>query len=913
MMGFLCLAAPANVCAKNSSRQTIKIAFPYQSGISISNENGTKSGYNYDYLQKISEYTGWKLDFITYNEKDVDKQLEHAFKDVREGDADLIGPVFKNKQSVKEYEFPQRSYGSAYTTLSALDSSDLYENNVREKKLLKVGVLKDTKERNKEVAKFLKAEDITYKLYYYDSQKEEIKALREGEIQLLAGSSLTQIRGTRVVEKFSAKPYYFVTGKGNKKLIHKLDKALKQLNQVQPYMQEDLYYEYFRDSSESYELTTKQKQYLKNKKELKVLCLDKDAPYVYKKKGKAAGMIVSMLNDFADKYKLEIQYTFCSSREAAKEIVNKKKYDIMIGIPFTTDYCTDINFVRSDSVINSTIAYLRKPYKSKSKNQTIAIIKGMGEYIDIYKYKKIVWCDDSEECIRAVKDGKADVGLGDRSALEYYMYDMYSDLVTNQVPDKKQDICVAVSKERDMKLLAILNPYIHSISEQEKTTYLTVGNIHTHKVSLSYIIRKNPVQVIVITSVFVVLCATAVFILLYSRKMRRKNEELRMANEVKSEFLTRMSHDIRTPMNGIMGMLDIADKKAEQGDWDAVRICYKKIKTAAMFLLALINDILDMSKLESREISFTEESVDLKIIMKNSVSILENQAAEHGITIILEDDETFMPPYVLSSELHLHQIFMNIIGNAIKYNKANGMIICGAKVAGQDSNTISCRFHVKDTGIGMSEEFQKHMFERFTQEQGEARSEYKGTGLGLAIVKQIIDQMDGEIHVDSKLGVGTDITWILNFKIDKQHKEEIQSTISNEQVDLRGTKILVAEDNALNAEIIQFMLEEMGIESDVACDGEDVVNQFEKSDEYYYDYILMDIMMPKINGYEACRVVRGMKRKDAKTIPIIALTAKVFQEDIQQARKAGMNAYITKPVDAERIKEELEKLYRKKS
>lgn len=389
-----------------------------------------------------------------------------------------------------------------------------------------------------------------------------------------------------------------------------------------------------------------------------------------------------------------------------------------------------------------------------------------------------------------------------------------------------------------------------------------------------------------------------------NKKINRKISEARQAAEQasrsKTQFLANMSHDIRTPMNGIIGMLNIADRYVDNPD--EVKKYHQKIRMASEYLLALINDVLDMRKIDQKDIMLLEESVNLRDVIENCRDILEAKAGEQEITLDTTGMAEFNPPQLMASEVHLRQIFMNIISNAIKYNKYGGKIFIQAIVLEQTEDKVTCRFSVTDTGIGMSEDFQKQMFEPFTQEHGENRSEFKGTGLGLSIVKRIIEEMGGEIRVESELDIGTKFSWDLTFPIDKAINERTEN-IPDRIVTLRGIRVLAAEDNSLNSEILKFILEDMGINVNLVENGELAVKAFEESRPGEYAMILMDIMMPVMDGYEASGIIRNMKRPDAAKIPIIALTANAFAEDIVRSSEAGMDAHITKPIDENELKE----------
>lgn len=389
-----------------------------------------------------------------------------------------------------------------------------------------------------------------------------------------------------------------------------------------------------------------------------------------------------------------------------------------------------------------------------------------------------------------------------------------------------------------------------------------------------------------------------------NKKINRKISEARQAAEQasrsKTQFLANMSHDIRTPMNGIIGMLNIADRYVDNPD--EVKKYHQKIRMASEYLLSLINDVLDMRKIDQKDIMLLEESVNLRDVIENCRDILEAKAGEQEITLDTTGMAEFNPPQLMAREVHLRQIFMNIISNAIKYNKYGGKIFIQAIVLEQTEDKVTCRFSVTDTGIGMSEDFQKQMFEPFTQEHGENRSEFKGTGLGLSIVKRIIEEMGGEIRVESELDIGTKFSWDLTFPIDKAINERAEN-IPDRIVTLRGIRVLAAEDNSLNSEILKFILEDMGINVNLVENGELAVKAFQESRPGEYAMILMDIMMPVMDGYEASRIIRNMKRPDAAKIPIIALTANAFAEDIVRSSEAGMDAHITKPIDENKLKE----------
>lgn len=656
---------------------------------------GKVTGYNYDYLEKISEYTGWQMEYVVYADADANKAVSQAMEDLQNGKVNLMGPLLKNQYTEELYAFPMYSYGMVYTTLCALSTGNLRETNVKNRSLLRIGLWETAKVRNAEVIAYLDAEKYNYEITYYPTAEAQQQGLQDGQVDLISSVSLSPLTNTRIVEQFAARPFYFAASKENGSLIRELDTAIARVNQVEPQLQDTLYDSYFRNSGDMFSLTEEQKANVAKTGSLQVLCVDHDAPYVYQQKGEPAGMLVSVLNDFAEEMGLDVTYTFCDSRAEAEALLSEHSYDILAGLPFTSGYCAQIGYVKSEPVIASGMALVRDlSAENTEKKDAIAVVNGLEELVDTSDYE---------------------------------------------------------------------------------------------------------------------------------------------------------------------------------------------------------------------EVQLHEESVDLHAVVDSCRKIMENRAVEAGLSFETPDLAAFDPPRVRASERHLRQIFINLIGNAVKYNRPGGRVVLTAKVASRTADAVTCQFGVSDTGIGMSKAFQSRMFEPFSQEQTESPSEYRGTGLGLSIVKAMIDQMGGQITVDSRKGEGTDIVWTLTFPIDREYRETADPEAPAE-LDLTGKRILAAEDNALNAEIVEMMLEEAGARVTLVDNGKALVEAFAASPAGSFDYILTDVMMPVMDGYEACRAIRAMERADAAAIPIVAMTANAFSEDIRRSLDAGMNAHISKPFDVNKLKQSLAKL-----
>ena len=616
--------------------------------------------------------------------------------------------------------------------------------------------------------------------------------------------------------------------------IEELDAAIRKIDQAEPQLQSRLYSSYFHSTLDAFELTQEQKDKLSGFGDIRVLCVDNDAPYAYQHSGEPTGMLIAILNDFALELSLDISFDFCASRDEAEALLGRQHYDILLGLPFTARFCGEHGYIKSEPVIGSGIAFVRDI--SNSRRDSTAVVRGIESLVGLSIYQNVQYYDNVRDCLTAVERGKADLAVGGRSAVEYYIADSYSTLAASPIPGETKSICFAVSRDSDLALLEDLNYYLYSLSNFDKTVYLSEGSVHDSPSTLSYFLHANPAQALALGMALTAVLAAVIFAPLYARQM---------------------------------------------------------------------------SKLEAKDVEFHEDSADLHDIAVSCAEIVEARATEGGLTLETGSLDEFHPPRVLVSERHLRQIFMNLIGNAIKYTHSGGTVRITAETLAQTEDSVTCRFSVSDTGIGMSKAFQSKMFEPFAQERSDSRSEFRGMSLGLAIVKKIIDQMHGDISVDSAPGASTSIVWTLKFRSDKDY-HELPAAQEAEPLDLTGSKVLAAEDNELNAEILQMMLRQAGADVTLVENGELLVKAFEAAAPNTYDYIFTDIMMPVMDGYEACRRIRALDRPDTQSIPIIAMTANAFAEDVQRSLDAGMDAHISKPFDLKKLQQCLAKLSQKR-
>ena len=490
-------------------------------------------------------------------------------------------------------------------------------------------------------------------------------------------------------------------------------------------------------------------------------------------------------------------------------------------------------------------------------------------------------------------------GLGE--GIEEFIYKMpYTDTIATYLFENTGDTDSAffhTEKEPGKR-------YYGTTDIDEEKSYMVSEIFEGYTIAVTYPIHaaNTNIGIMTLILILVMLCALVIINLVVTRAlhmMELAKEEAERANAAKTNFLSRMSHDIRTPLNGIMGLIQIDE--AHEDDKELVRENRKKITVAANHLLALINDVLQMSKLEDGKVELAHEVVDLNQLAEDVLTITEMRAAESGLTLNYQNQrQALRYPYVYGSPVHLRQLFVNIYGNAIKYNRVGGSINTEFRFIKKEANTVTYQWIISDTGIGMSQEFVSHIFEPFSQEHLDARSIYKGTGLGMSIVKSLVDEMHGTIEVTSRENVGSIFTITLPFEI-AEHSVVTEDTAVTEKADITGKKLLLAEDNDLNAEIAQVQLEEAGAKVTIVKDGKEALELFRDTPEGTFDAILMDIMMPVMDGLTATKYIRILKRPDAAVIPIIAMSANAFEEDVKKSLEAGMNAHLAKPLKMETV------------
>ena len=640
----------------------------------------------------------------------------------------------------------------------------------------------------------------------------------------------------------------------------------------------------------------------------------------FNSKNELSGLYIEIMTEVANRLKMQPVFV-TDDWPGCREQLENGDVDVLLGLEIfsnmegtlrTIPISSDELCVYGKNKVYSAAALSGKKVALMARSVIISTFDLQCEYVEY---------NTNTEILEAVENGKVDYGICHAAVAEKLMEKNHLHLKKGTAIMKSFP-ALAV-KDSNPELQEKLNTALQNMAEEGELYKLKTKWIDdfTKDRSLGHILKSNQAFYIVafMSLLFVIVIAAAVQVnarnqeehirelLDYQEKLQISNQRTERANRAKTEFLTHMSHDIRTPMNGIMGMVEIIRKNIS--DVNRVVQCLNNIDAASSHLLSLINDVLDMSKLESGEIELEQAAFSLDKELEHIHMIVDNKAQEQQIDLTIQD-QNVQHRYLIGSPGHLRRILLNLLSNALKYTPSKGKIMVDVTEISEDTKKAVLELRVQDSGIGMSREFvENSLYKPFTQENDTARTKYKGTGLGMAIVHKLVEIMDGTIEVESKPGKGTTFIITLPFEIGEASEISVQE--EKKEKDIRGMKILLVEDNLLNREIAEYVLEEAGAEIVCAEDGRQAVEQFAASAEGRFDAILMDIMMPVLDGLEATREIRRMQRSDAATVPIIAMTANAFAEDKKKSADAGMNEHLTKPLDSEKLIETLSRYYQK--
>ncbi|MFV8802647.1 ATP-binding protein [Faecalibacterium taiwanense] len=910
---LLSAVLPVKAVAETAPIKIIRVG-SFEDTFNYCNEKGARKGYGYELLQTLSGYTGWQFEYVTCDWSD-------CFEKLKNDEIDIMGGISYTEDRAEEMLFSDEPMGEEkYYLYVDLSRADISASNFKTLNGKKVGVLMGTEP---EVMLTEWEEKYGLKTQHVNiSNNEDVKQkLANHEIDCFVSleESLWAELGISTITRVGKSSIYYVLNKDRSDLKEELDNAMRALDEAAPFYTADLCKKYF---SLDYKpiLTGEEKAWLRKHGAIRMgfLTSDRGVSTYDPATGEITGTItdyIQFARDCLGNQELEFQLVGYDNKEAELDALKSGEIDMVFHFDQSPNLAEEYRVACTNTTWTSNMmAVTNKQLFIENEVNRVAVPQNkisLTRYIAFYYPQwEIVDCDTQEDAIKLVKDGQADCFVTGISSEGNYSkkYGFYSVPLPNPA-----NSCFAVNSG-NRSLLSILNKTIKAMPANMLTSSLAMYKSSSRKVTLIDFIKDNFFMVLLVSSIAVAVVLLTILKLLQkarkaeaaARKAANDTQELNAklqvavenaesANRAKSTFLFNMSHDIRTPMNAIIGYADLASRHLD--DPAKLEKYMENIQVCGQNLLMLLNNVLDLARIENDKTEMEYSVSDVDKDFRNCVAMFQNQADSKGQTLMVTAHLLY--PYVYADIPHLTEVCTNLVSNAVKYTGAGGTIHCDVtQKPGKKEGWCDMVVTVADNGIGMSQEFQKHIFEPFERERTSTVSKVEGSGIGMGIVKKLVELMSGTVEVESKIGVGSTFTVTIPCRIasgdETQAKRE---TNPSDQKCLCGTRILLTEDNDLNAEIAVELLREEGCTVDRAKDGVECVDMLEKAANGTYQMILMDIQMPVMNGYDAAKKIRRMDDPQKAGIPIIAMTANAFSEDKQAALDVGMNDHIAKPIN----------------
>jgi len=910
---LLSVVLPVKAAAETAPVKVVRVG-SFEDTFNYCNEKGARKGYGYELLETLSGYTGWQFEYVTCDWSDCFEKLEN-------GEIDIMGGISYTEDRAEEMLFSDEPMGEEkYYLYADLSRADISASDFKILDGKKIGVVMGTEP---EVMLTEWEEKYGIKTQHVNiSNNEDVKQkLANHEIDCFVSleESYWAELGISTITRVGKSSIYYVLNKDRPDLKEELDNAMRALDEEAPFYTADLCKKYF---SLDYKpiLTGEEKAWLRKHGAIRMgfLTSDSGVSTYDPATGEITGTIIDYIQFAADclgNQELEFQLVGYDDKEAELNALKSGEIDMIFHFDQSPNLAEEYRVARTNTTWTANMmAVTNKPLFTENQANRVAVPHNkisLTRYIAFYYPQwEIVDCDTQEDAIKLVKDGQADcfiIGVGSEAKYSKN-YGFYSVPLPNPA-----NSCFAV-KSGNRSLLSILNKTIKAMPANMLTSSLAMHKSSARKVTLSDFIKDNFVMVLLVSSIAVAAVLLTILKLLQkarkaeaaAKKAANDTQELNAklqvavenaesANRAKSTFLFNMSHDIRTPMNAIIGYADLASRHLD--DPAKLEKYMENIQVCGQNLLVLLSNVLDLARIENDKTEIEYSVSDVEKDFRNCIAMFQNQADSKGQTLTVTTQLQY--PYVYVDIPHLTEVCTNLVSNAVKYTGAGGTIRCDiTQKPGEKESWCNMVITVADNGIGISQEFQKHIFEPFERERTSTVSKVEGSGIGMGIVKKLVGLMGGTVAVESKIGVGSTFTVTIPCRIASEDETQAKrETNPSDQKCLCGTRILLTEDNDLNAEIATELLQEEGCTVDRAKDGVECVDMLEKAVNGTYQLILMDIQMPVMNGYDAAKKIRRMDDPQKANIPIIAMTANAFTEDRQAALDAGMNDHIAKPIN----------------
>jgi signal transduction histidine kinase len=909
LLSISALPAAAASQTDSAAQRTVRVGIPDTDTIDPSGGDNETVAYQKEYLQAVAEYANWNYTYVNAPWQDLLNMM-------KDGSIDVLMDVSKTDERLAYFDYSNESMGTEMCYLYGRGDSTLSYDDFTAFNGMTVGY-----EAGSTIIDALQAygqtKGFTFTAKPYVSGAAMFAALDAGEVDTVVQTNYYYTpSGHIILAKCCPAPVYIVTNKKDPAIKSELDEAMTDLFSYNPGFNSDLYKNHFADNlSQTAGFTDEETAYLNTKPTVNVLYEENWAPFEYDVNGEARGITPDVIRAVGEDTGINFQFVLQSSTQAIYDDLNSGQKDTLMAVSYNYIWANSHDLWVTQPYVSGSVMRVAK--SADTTPQSVAVVQGgylasqvTREYPDLEAVNYLTFA----ECMDAVNSGDVDCTFVSSYQANYYRsMHAYEALNYQPIETITQGVALGVTKNSNPILLSILSKSLQRISTSRLPGILSENALNTQELSFDLLMRRYPLAMALGLAALGILLGLLVFLYVSSSNRKRQNlalaaakEEADQANRAKSDFLSRMSHDIRTPLNGIIGMTYLTQKmdlpKQAQENLST-------ITTSSQFLLSLINDILDMSKAESGSIELHPEPYPIRRFNDYLSAVIKPLCDAKNQTLV-RDFQTLEDRVPLLDELRMNQIMFNLLSNAVKYTPEGGTIRCGVAEEPLDDGGMRLTLKVQDDGIGISADFQKHLFQAFTQEGRNDNAENRGTGLGLAITKKLADAMGGQLSVDSALGKGSTFSLTLTLACVPSEgtlAAPAGKTVPDSAESLQGRRVLLCEDNLVNQTIAQALLKEIGVNADTASDGRQGVAVFEGSAPFTYDAVLMDIRMPFLNGYEATREIRALPRDDAKTVPIIAMTADAFEEDVRKCTDAGMNGHVPKPIDPRQLSEELKR------
>ncbi|NSE60565.1 transporter substrate-binding domain-containing protein [Dorea formicigenerans] len=921
MLSVHCRAAETNNDETQTKQQKIIRIGSFEDTFNYVDQNGVRRGYGYELMQALAGYTGWEFEYVKCDWSDCFDKLEN-------GEIDIVGDISYTDERAQKMLFSDDPMGEEkYVLYADLSNMDIGTSDFKFMDGKRVGVLMDT-EPEIMLTEWENKNDIHTEHINVNNNDDVEKKLANHEIDCFVSleESIWSEQGISSVTTIGKSGIYFAINKERSDIKTNLDWAMRQLDQNSPFFRADLYKKYFTlDYNQS--LTGEEKSWLEEHGDIRIGFLNND-PAIFsmdEETGKLTGMLseyVSYAKDCLGNQTLKFDIQEYDDYSEMLQALQEHEIDMIFYAGRNPDFAEKKGYTLTNTAWTySLMAVTDEKYFNEDESYTVAVQKekdALKQHIAFsYPEWKLIDCNTLEDAADMVTNGKADCFL--MGASQAMIYDNYRDF--KSIPlTKTMEACFAV-KSGEGILLSILNKTLKVMPSDMLTSALAIYDSTADKVTFLDFVKDNLLAFFATVGILVLSIISIILVLL--RKARKAesaaklaandtqklNDKLEIALKkaedaslAKTNFLNNMSHDIRTPMNAILGYAQLMEDELKGKNLPETSEHLEKLHQSGNLLLSIINNVLDMARIESGRMEIDENYGKIEDIRQTLFEIFEDEAKKKNLalhyTINVEHED------ILTDTTKVKEIFVNILSNAIKYTPSGGSVLVNVdELPCDEPGYMIARTRVSDTGIGMSRDYQAKIFEAFTRERNTTKSKITGSGLGMSIVKKYVNLLGGTIDVKSELGKGSTFTVTLKHRIAdenyyvKKHAENLETSSEI----LEGSNILLAEDNDLNAEIAEAILGHAGLKTERVEDGIQCVNRIIEMPVGTYDMILMDIQMPQMNGYKATQAIRNLPDKDKACIPIIAMTANAFEEDKRDAIAAGMNGHVAKPIQVDKL------------